>query len=127
MISYEQVRQYCRDDISKIENFTKAALDPNEIWHCHHILEISIDGKSVHNKESLKRLNMYYNRPYFELIFLTEHDHKSIHGKSRKWQTKEEKLEYSRKYHKEHKEHYRKLKQKYDKIKKGRGTSSSLL
>jgi hypothetical protein len=44
MIS-EHVYSFCKDDISLIENYEKAANDP-EIWDCHHRKETDL-GLSV--------------------------------------------------------------------------------
>ena len=36
------VRMYCKD-IEKVENYELAVNDKNEIWDCHHRLEIQND------------------------------------------------------------------------------------
>lgn len=71
----------CRkDEIHKIENYEQAINDKTQTWHCHHRLELTLDGEFAHTSKELERFGMYSHRPYFELIFLTEHDHKSLHG-----------------------------------------------
>lgn len=80
MISKYHIKEYCRDDISLIENYNKAITDTEQMWECHHRLELTLDGEYAHSKADLKRLGMYYNRPYFELIFLTKSEHNSIHS-----------------------------------------------
>lgn len=62
-----------------IENYEQAKADNFNNWVCHHRLEISLDGDVVHSADSLKRMDMYYNRPYFELIYLTRSEHQRIH------------------------------------------------
>lgn len=73
---------YCKDDVSKIENYGKAIADTTQTWDLHHRLELTLDGEFAHSKEELKRLGMYYHRPYFELIFLSHSEHLSLHKKA---------------------------------------------
>lgn len=79
MINESYAQKYCRDDISKIENYDKAITDPTQTWVIHHRLEFTLDGEFAHTPEELKRMNMYYNRPYFELVFLTKSEHRRLH------------------------------------------------
>lgn len=84
MIRYNKVYKYCRkDEIEKIENYELAKNDPNEVWEIHHRLELTLDGEFAHTYEELKRLDMYYKRPYFELIFLTKSEHRRLHHKGK--------------------------------------------
>lgn len=78
MIS-KNVNKFCCEDISLIENYDLAIADNTQTWHCHHRLETD-ENKSM---EELIDLGLYYDRPAPELIFLTEHDHKSIHHKGK--------------------------------------------
>ena len=80
----KDVKKFCCEDLSLIENYEKAINDNTQIWHCHHRLEIQ-DGKSVSVKE-LKENNLYFHRPASELIFLTEKEHSKLHnpGKTNK-------------------------------------------
>lgn len=48
----------------------------------HHRLECTLDGDFAHSANELKRLGMYYNRPYYELIYLTHSEHSKLHYKS---------------------------------------------
>ncbi len=91
MINESQAQKFCKDDITKIENYDKAKNDPNEIWDLHHRLELTLDGEFAHSRDELKRLDMYYKRPYFELIFLTHSEHARLHmeGKSLSEETKQ--------------------------------------
>lgn len=79
MIKLSSAKAFCRDDISKIENYDKAVADEKHSWHCHHRLELTHEGDFANDVDTLKRMNMYFNRPYFELIFLPECEHKAIH------------------------------------------------
>ena len=78
MIDKGRARKYCKDDISKIENYEQAINDKTQTWDCHHRLELTINDEHARTKEELIRLGMYYNRPYFELIFLTRKEHKKL-------------------------------------------------
>ena len=76
MISETNVKKYCAEDISLIENY-KEAVSSKELYHCHHRLEIQ-DDKCYFAKE-LKQMNLYYGRPASELIFLKVREHKDLH------------------------------------------------
>ena len=69
----------------KIENYGAAKADNFKGWVLHHRLELTLDGDEVHSADSLKRLNMYYNRPYFELIYLPRKVHTSLHNRNREF------------------------------------------
>ncbi len=84
MINVKSVREYCRDDISKIENYDKAISDTTQVWHIHHRLELTLDGEFALTSKQLKMHCMYYKRPYYELIFLTRDEHYRIHRKSKR-------------------------------------------
>lgn len=88
MINIKKVKQYCKDDISRIENYELAINDKEQMWDCHHRLELTLNGEFAHTSEELKQLEMYYKRPYFELIFLTKSDHKKLHSNTSKWKEK---------------------------------------
>lgn len=79
MICLKTIRQYCKDDITKIENYDMAINDDTQTWHCHHRLEMTLDNEFALSQQDLIRFDMYYNRPYFELIFLTEEEHYKLH------------------------------------------------
>lgn len=79
--------RFCCEDISLIENYDVAISDENIVWICHHRLETHTgDGErrlvDLYSKE-LKALNMYYNRPACELIFLKKVEHNKLHAKGR--------------------------------------------
>ena len=77
---------YC-NDIENIENYEKAKADNFRGWNCHHRLEThNSDGErrlvDITSKE-LIALDMYYNRPASELIFLTVKEHRTLHHKGK--------------------------------------------
>ena len=80
MINVSKVSRFCRDDIKLIENYDEAVNDTENVWVCHHRLELTMDGEFANSTKDLIRYGMYYKRPYFELIFLPRSEHKRIHG-----------------------------------------------
>lgn len=76
MINTEKAREYCREDLSLIENYKKANEDNNEVWDCHHRLETD---KGISRNELIAN-SMYYNRPASELIFMRRIDHQRLHN-----------------------------------------------
>lgn len=81
MINEKYAKKYCRDDLSKIENYEQAIADKQHTWQCHHRLELTLDGDFALSRDQLKMHDMYYNRPYYELIFLTPAEHGRLHMK----------------------------------------------
>jgi len=102
MISYRMTKEYCKDDISKIENYEKAINDNSQIWVCHHRLELTLNNEEALSQKDLKRLNMFYKRPYFELIFLTKKDHDALHNFGFKTKGKKVSLETKKKLSEAH-------------------------
>ena len=140
MISEEQFRTkkdgtpykscYCRQP-ELIENYSKAIADNSEIWACHHRLE-------THNSNGERRLvdilgtelialDLYYDRPPEELIFLTQSEHMRLHriGKPGAMKDKHHSEETKRKMSESHKgkpkseEHKRKLSEAHKGQRKG--------
>ena len=74
MISENQVKKYCREDISLIENYDKAIADNTQTWDCHHRKE------SQYSAGELVDIGEYYNRPACELIFLSPANHRRLHN-----------------------------------------------
>lgn len=83
MINEHYAHKFCKDDITKIENYEQALNDTTQTWDCHHRLEFTLDGEFANTREDLIRLGMYYDRPYFELIFLTHSEHLRLHNKGK--------------------------------------------
>ena len=77
------IKSYCKDDISLIENYDKAINDKDNMWECHHILELHPDGSERFSKQSLISLDLYYNRPANELIFIKQSEHRRLHMSNR--------------------------------------------
>ena len=95
MISERNAHKFCKDDITKIENYEKANADTTQTWVIHHRLELTLDGEFAKSPEELKRHGMYYHRPYFELIFLTRAEHRRLHNKGRSAETKSKMTEHN--------------------------------
>lgn len=79
MIDTYRAKRFCKEDISKIENYDKAISDSTQTWHCHHRTEIWWNC----TKKDLIANECYYNRKACELIFLTPAEHKSLHSKGK--------------------------------------------
>lgn len=83
MINERNAHKFCRDDISKIENYDKAIAD-TQVWDCHHREEIRVlpSGMTVLlSRQDLIDNDRYYNCPANELIFLTHAEHQRLHNK----------------------------------------------
>ena len=80
MINEKQAKKFCKD-YTKIENYEEAMNDTTQTWHCHHRLELTLDGEFALTVAQLKMHDMYYHRPYYELIFLTPEEHRRLHTK----------------------------------------------
>lgn len=79
MICIKTAKKFCKDDITLIENYVKAISDQTQTYECHHRLELTLEGEHANSVQDLIRLDMYYHRPYYELIFLTKSDHYKLH------------------------------------------------
>jgi len=73
--------RYCKD-ITKVENYAKAAEVNFKGWVCHHRMETHRrNGKprvTILSRQDLIDWGIYYNRPASELIFLTKSEHSSL-------------------------------------------------
>ena len=76
MINVKKVQKYCKEDISKIENYEQAVNDTTQVWDLHHRTEIWWNC----SKKDLIDNECYYNRKACELIFLTHAEHTRIHN-----------------------------------------------
>lgn len=101
MICSKQIKKYCKD-YTKIENYEKAISDTENVWECHHRLETHNSNGERRlidlTREELYALNMYYNRPAEELIFLTVKEHQNLHhiGKKYSEETKKKMSEHQK-------------------------------
>lgn len=75
----KNMKELCSEDPSLIENYDKAIADTENMWVCHHRLEIDENGKQRYSRAELKEKGMYYKRPASELIFLTNAEHIALH------------------------------------------------
>ena len=84
MISEFHAHKFCKDDISKIENYEKAIADTSHIWDLHHrdeIRELPSGMIVFRSRQELIENGRYFNCPANELIFLTHADHQILHKK----------------------------------------------
>lgn len=92
-------------NFAEVENHDKAAADNYEGWVLHHKLGVGVP------REELMELNLYYDRPPQELIFVTEKEHRGIHNKGMKhkesWRRKISKVWKGKKHSKQHNERIR--------------------
>lgn len=79
MINTKQLKKFCSEDFSLIENYAAAVADKTQTWECHHRLE----DKDI-SRDELKTLGLYFKRPASELILLTKEEHLSLHHKGNK-------------------------------------------
>ena len=87
MISTYFATKYCSEPIENIENYQEAISDHTQVWVCHHRAEILPCG--TYSSEALKRVGLYWNRPARELIFLRESEHRSLHGRNQREETRQ--------------------------------------
>lgn len=80
MINESLAKQYCRDDITLIKNYAEAIADKTRTWICHHRNAEPFTGFC---RKDLKKMNMYYQRPASELMFVTRREHNIIHNKGK--------------------------------------------
>lgn len=80
MINERNVKAYCCEDISKIENYEEAVNDKTQTWDCHHRLEETIDVQ--YTQRYLADNGLYWHRPASELIFIKRSEHMKLHGKN---------------------------------------------
>ena len=70
-------------DLSKVENYEQAIKNP-KIWTLHHRLETHNSDNEKRlvflHSEELVALDMYYNRPPEELIFMRTQEHRALHN-----------------------------------------------
>ena len=76
MINESYVKKYCKEELSKIENYDKAITDTTQVWDVHHRTEIWWNCTA----QDLIDNECYYNRKACELIFLTHAEHTKLHN-----------------------------------------------
>ena len=77
---YFKKSKYCCEDISLIENYDKA-VNERELYCIHHRLEIQ--GDKILGKQDLIDLDLYWNRPASELVFMSIAEHARYHNAHR--------------------------------------------
>lgn len=119
--SLYRIGTYCNDSISKIENYDKALADNFKGWVCHHRLEIHEDYQNSYKE--MKLMNLYYNRPPEELIFLRTEEHLRIHRVGVKfteeWKNRISRSNKGRKFTDEHRSKLSKARKEYLARKRG--------
>lgn len=86
MINFKQAKKVCCEEISLIENYEQAIQDKDKTWDIHHRLEIQED--KILSRQELKDMDLYYNRPANELIFITHGNHTKLHNSNQTKETK---------------------------------------
>lgn len=79
MININNAKKYCSEDISLIENYHQAITDEENYWEIHHLRECDQNGRTLFTYKQLKEMDLYYNRPASELIFVTRYMHMNLH------------------------------------------------
>lgn len=73
MVNQDKAKYYCCEDISLIENYDEA-IKSSEKWECHHKLGLN------KSKQELIDMDLYYERPASELIFIKQSEHRALHN-----------------------------------------------
>ena len=80
----DKYRSYCKN-YKAIENYDKAVKDSFIGWCVHHRLETHTSDGELRlvalDMAELIALDMYYNRPAEELVFMTKAEHNKLHNK----------------------------------------------
>lgn len=78
---HRRLKMYCRENIENVKNYNLAVNDTENIWHMHHINELTF------TREELIKMNMYFHRPADEFIFLTAEEHRKFHRENNRSET----------------------------------------
>ena len=76
-------KMYCSDDVALIENYRDAIADEERMWDIHHRRECDSEGRTLFTKKQLIEMNLYFNRPASELVFVTRAMHLKLHREQR--------------------------------------------
>lgn len=68
--------KFCNTTIDKIERFEERMKEPEVRWVIHHKSEIELNMTSL----ELRLMNLYYNRPPEELVWMRASDHSRLHN-----------------------------------------------
>lgn len=66
-----------------VENYESAKNDNFRGWVCHHRLEFTLDGEFANSSIDLVNKDMYFRRPYYELVWMKRGEHTTLHHKGR--------------------------------------------
>ena len=83
MINEKSAKSYCSEEIALIENYHEAISDEKKMWDIHHRRECDSEGRTLFTHKQLIEMNLYYNRPASELIFVTRSMHWKLHREQR--------------------------------------------
>lgn len=83
MINEHNAKRFCSEDIALIENYHQAISDEKRMWDIHHRRECDANGRTLFTHKQLKDMNLYFNRPASELIFVTRSMHWKLHRELR--------------------------------------------
>ena len=83
MINEKYAKSYCSEDISLIENYHQAIADEERTWDIHHRRESDENGRTLFTGKQLIDMNLYFNRPASELVFVTRSMHWKLHRELR--------------------------------------------
>ena len=83
MINEYYAKRYCSEDIALIANYQQAIADEKKMWDIHHRRECDENGRMLFTKKQLMEMNLYFNRPASELIFVTRAMHWKLHREMR--------------------------------------------
>ena len=83
MINEHNAKRFCSEDIALIENYHQAISDEKRMWDIHHRRECDANGRTLFTNKQLKDMNLYFNRPASELIFVTRSMHWKLHRELR--------------------------------------------
>lgn len=78
-ILWEQSQFVMNKKLEQIENYELAKADDFKGWVIHHRIELHPDCSLRYSVESLIKLDLYYNRPPNELIWLKRNEHARMH------------------------------------------------
>lgn len=90
------ISRYVKDGkYELIENYELAKIDNFKGWEIHHRLELHPDYSLRFTRESLLKLDLYFNRPPEELIWMTNKEHRSMHRQTQEIVKNEDLVRYN--------------------------------
>lgn len=86
---YLKNKEYCAEQAKNYYDSNKGKIIGRRLNNYHSVRYRKGERHLIENyelactTETLKRLDMYYNRPYFELIYMRTNEHTTLHNKAR--------------------------------------------